>query len=93
MTQDGIGYFACNLAITVTNLICLGLLSPDIKEFLLPAQAALQNALCNRLLFHIRTASESRVSTTRTFPSHPTALEMNFILGPDSTGTELDAAA
>jgi len=77
MTQDGIGYFVCNLGITITNLICLARLSPDIREIMIPIQAALQNSLCNRLLFHIRIVAESRVNMTLPFVSYPTTLEMN----------------
>jgi len=64
MARDGIGYFACNLAITIGNLICFERLPGDIKGILIPAQIALQNALCYRLLFHIRGTTESQMNTT-----------------------------
>ncbi|KLO17241.1 hypothetical protein SCHPADRAFT_937268 [Schizopora paradoxa] len=56
MTRDGIGYFVCNIAITITNLIVLKRVSPVLCNFLLVTQGVLQNILCNRLLIHIRTA-------------------------------------
>ncbi|KLO15285.1 hypothetical protein SCHPADRAFT_275005 [Schizopora paradoxa] len=60
MTKDGVGYFICNLAITIANLIVLRRLSPTMRGFLLITQGALQNILCNRLLLHIHVVNESR---------------------------------
>jgi len=60
MTKDGLGYFVCNLAITIANLIVLRRLSPTLRGFLLITQGALQNILCNRLLLHIHIVNESQ---------------------------------
>jgi len=59
MTRDGIGYFVCNIAITIANLIVLRRVSPVLCDFLLVTQGVLQNILCSRLLIHIRTAGSS----------------------------------
>ncbi|KLO06936.1 hypothetical protein SCHPADRAFT_672457 [Schizopora paradoxa] len=63
MAQDGIGYFACTLAITSANLIVLGSVTPDLRDFLFITQGALQNILCGRLLFHVRAVNECSEET------------------------------
>ncbi|KLO06323.1 hypothetical protein SCHPADRAFT_1002411 [Schizopora paradoxa] len=60
MAQDGIGYFACTLVITSAKLVVLGRVTPDLRDFLFITQGALQNILCSRLLFHIRSVHEGR---------------------------------
>lgn len=63
MTRDGIGYFVCNIAITIANLIVLRRLSPLLCNFLFVTQGALHNILCCRLLIHIRTAGNNENHT------------------------------
>ncbi|KLO06934.1 hypothetical protein SCHPADRAFT_672289 [Schizopora paradoxa] len=62
MVQDGIGYFACTLAITSANL-AVELLKPELRSLLFITQGALQNILCSRLLFHLRDVNESPEDT------------------------------
>ncbi|KLO15294.1 hypothetical protein SCHPADRAFT_938885 [Schizopora paradoxa] len=57
----GLGYYALNLAITAANLVILKRLSPELRDFLLITQGALQNLLCNRLLLHVHIANEARL--------------------------------
>jgi len=59
MVQDGVGYFACTLAITTLNLVLLKRLTPELRDILLSAQGAVQNILCSRLLFHLRSVDDS----------------------------------
>jgi len=63
MAQDGIGYFSCTVAITTTNLIVLKHVAPVLQDFLLVTQGAMQNILCSRLLFHVRTVNDPSVDT------------------------------
>jgi len=58
MAQDGIGYFACSLAITSANLVVLKRVTPDLRDFLFVAQGAIHSILCSRLLFHIHEVNE-----------------------------------
>jgi len=58
MAQDGLAYFACNLAITSTNLFLLKNVNPDYQDIFIIIQGALENVLCSRLLFHIRIVSD-----------------------------------
>ncbi|KLO06330.1 hypothetical protein SCHPADRAFT_946179 [Schizopora paradoxa] len=58
MAQDGIGYFACTIVITSASLVILERITPDLRDFLFITQGALQNILCCRLLFHIRSVNE-----------------------------------
>lgn len=60
IAHDGIEYFICNLVVTTINLIALKHLAPDLRDFLVVTQGALQNILCNRLLFHVYASSESK---------------------------------
>jgi len=60
VARDGFGYFVCSLAVTTINLITLKHLTPDLRDFLIPTQGALQNILSNRLLFHVYSLHESR---------------------------------
>jgi len=66
MAKDGIGYFACVVAISITNIIVLRTAHPVIRDIVVPTQAAFQNALCVRLLLHLHVASEPRDDTTST---------------------------
>jgi len=50
MTQDGIGYFAFTLAVAIANF---SVLKSDVVFLVL---GAIQNILCSRLLFHVRSA-------------------------------------
>jgi len=60
MVKDGVGYFACILAITIANVVVLRGASRLIQDSLLPLQAILQGILCNRLLFHVHIVNEER---------------------------------
>jgi len=62
-------------------VICLKRLPPDIRDFMAKVQNAIQNALCNRLLIHIRVAADAQVDATKTRSSCPLALEMNVLGG------------
>jgi len=63
MAEDGIGYFACTLAISTLNLVLLKRFSPDLRDILLSVQGAVQNILCSRLLFHVRSMDDSSNGT------------------------------
>ncbi|KLO06325.1 hypothetical protein SCHPADRAFT_1002412 [Schizopora paradoxa] len=79
MAQDGIGYFACTLVITSANIVVLARVTPDLRDFFLITQGALQNILCSRLLFHVRSVNEFpegsfvETSTTQFHALLPTA--------------------
>jgi len=64
MVQDGIGYFACTLAITTLNLVLLKRVTPDLRDILISTQGALQNILCSRLLLHVRSVRDSASTST-----------------------------
>jgi len=59
MARDGVLCFFLNLAITVTNMILFGSAPDDLRNFLFTTEAALQNVLCARLLFHIQSVNEA----------------------------------
>jgi len=63
MAKDGIAYFACNLAITSTNLFLLKNVNPDFQDIFIIVQGALENVLCSRLLFHVRAVNDTSVGT------------------------------
>ncbi|KLO08208.1 hypothetical protein SCHPADRAFT_616480 [Schizopora paradoxa] len=54
MTQDGVGYYVCVMAITTANLIILKRATPSVTGFLYGVQGIVQNILCSRLFFHLR---------------------------------------
>jgi len=58
MAKDGIWYFACVIALSVANVIVLRSASIAYRAFFLLTQAAFQNALCVRLLLHLRLVNE-----------------------------------
>jgi len=58
MAKDGLGYFACTLVITATNLEVHKRVTADLRDFLFVTQGAVQCVLCSRLLFHIHIANE-----------------------------------
>jgi len=58
MTEDGIGYFVCTLAISTANLVVLKRVSPALREFLFVTQGAILGILCSRLLFHVHAVNE-----------------------------------
>ncbi|KLO06940.1 hypothetical protein SCHPADRAFT_672607 [Schizopora paradoxa] len=70
MTQDGIGYFACTLALTSANLVILERVTPDLRDFLFIIQGALSNILCSRLLFHVRAVNDSPSGTFANYSIH-----------------------
>ncbi|KLO07300.1 hypothetical protein SCHPADRAFT_654780 [Schizopora paradoxa] len=59
MARDGVAYFACNLAISTTNLFLLKNVNPDFQDIFIIMQGSLENILCGRLLFHIRDVNDS----------------------------------
>ncbi|KLO07301.1 hypothetical protein SCHPADRAFT_655009 [Schizopora paradoxa] len=59
MAKDGVAYFACNLAISTTNLFLLNNVNPDFQDIFIIMQGALENILCGRLLFHIYSLDDS----------------------------------
>jgi len=62
MVQDGIGYFACTLAITTLSLVLLKRVTPELRDILLATQGAVQNILCSRLLLHVRSVRDSSLA-------------------------------
>jgi hypothetical protein len=70
MLKDGVAYFACVLATTVTNMVILQLAPPELLDFLIHTQGTVHNILCNRLLLRIRGAYE---------PSAPTDASSTFM--------------
>jgi len=61
MVKDGVGYFLCSIALTITDLgVLRGTSEFVVPEVLLIAQAVLQGILCNRLLFHVHVVNEER---------------------------------
>ncbi|KLO09650.1 hypothetical protein SCHPADRAFT_943467 [Schizopora paradoxa] len=52
IVRDGLGYFALNLSLALTNVIV------DLRDFLLSTHGILQNIFCSRLLFHIHAIGE-----------------------------------
>ncbi|KLO11707.1 hypothetical protein SCHPADRAFT_998703 [Schizopora paradoxa] len=63
MARDGLGYFACTLAITTSNLVVLGRVTPNLRDFLLVTQSAIQSVLCSRLLFHVHSVGEAPMAS------------------------------
>jgi len=53
MAKDGVGYYVCNLTITVANVVSILHASKFEGGILLIVQAILQSILCNRLLLHL----------------------------------------
>ncbi|KLO07295.1 hypothetical protein SCHPADRAFT_654664 [Schizopora paradoxa] len=58
MARDGINYFVWTLAITTANLVVLQRVAPDLRVFLFIMQGTMQDILCSRLLFHVRSVNE-----------------------------------
>ncbi|KLO05339.1 hypothetical protein SCHPADRAFT_730522 [Schizopora paradoxa] len=92
MAQDGIGYFACTLAITTANLIVLKRVTPVLRDFLFVVQGALQGILCSRLLIHIHVVNEfpdgsilSAGVTQQANSSHTVVIEMNPVKHANNT--------
>ncbi|KLO11706.1 hypothetical protein SCHPADRAFT_941851 [Schizopora paradoxa] len=69
MARDGMGYFACTLVITTSNLVVLARVTPNLRDFLLVTQSAIQGILCSRLLFHIHTVNEFPGGTSGDYSS------------------------
>ncbi|KLO08894.1 hypothetical protein SCHPADRAFT_591383 [Schizopora paradoxa] len=65
MTQDGIGYFACTLVVAGANVNIIHHLSLEVQDGLLVLQGVIQNILCSRLIFHIRSVNDVPISTTQ----------------------------
>jgi len=93
MAQDGIGYFACTLAITTANLIVIKRVTPSLQDFLFVMQGAIHNILCSRLLFHVR-----RAVNDPSFDTHASEMTLsapafanisNERWDPADTGTDL----
>ncbi|KLO09617.1 hypothetical protein SCHPADRAFT_943482 [Schizopora paradoxa] len=90
MARDGVAYFACNLAITTTNIFLLKSVNPDFQDILIIMQGALENILCGRLLFHIRAVNDSTLgygSKSRTTLSWRIAM---FTKGSTQAGQSVD---
>ncbi|KLO13890.1 hypothetical protein SCHPADRAFT_341157 [Schizopora paradoxa] len=51
MAHDGIGYFACSIAISIASFLVIKYITYD--DFLFILQGAVQAILCSRLLFHV----------------------------------------
>ncbi|KLO06697.1 hypothetical protein SCHPADRAFT_945881 [Schizopora paradoxa] len=64
MARDGVGYFACSVAITTANFVVLRTVAPNLRAFLLVSQASFQNIMCSRLLFHTYSLKERSVFTS-----------------------------
>jgi len=60
MAKDGLGYFSCVMVLSITNVIVLRVAHPVIRDAFVPTQAALQNALCVRLLLHLHIVNDSQ---------------------------------
>jgi len=91
MVQDGIGYFACTLAITTANLIVLKGLTPAIQDCLFIMQSVLQDILCSRLMFHIRAVNDPSVDTLASQTSSSNASHEHCDVGnPADPGPMLD---
>ncbi|KLO14391.1 hypothetical protein SCHPADRAFT_927895 [Schizopora paradoxa] len=58
MARDGIAYFSFVFALSLGNLLVLVIPNPLYKETFAFPQTAFQNALCVRLLLHLRTVNE-----------------------------------
>lgn len=63
LVQDGIGYFACTLAITTANLIVLKGLTPALQDCLFIMQGVIQDILCSKVIFHVRAVNDPSVDT------------------------------
>jgi len=93
MVQDGIGYFACTLVITTTNLITIKRVTPSLQEFIFVMQGTIHNILCSRLLFHVRAAVND--PSGETYASQMTLSALVFANisdgdNPTDTGTIID---
>jgi len=58
IVQDGVVYFVFILLASFANLIVLRVLSPTLCNLLLLIQGALHSIFCNRLIMHIRSATQ-----------------------------------
>ncbi|KLO08896.1 hypothetical protein SCHPADRAFT_591576 [Schizopora paradoxa] len=74
MVHDGVAYFACNFVITTTNLFLLMHVNPDFQDIFLVTQGALENILCSRLFFHIRSANDASVTISQILTSSRSVL-------------------
>ncbi|TDL21284.1 hypothetical protein BD410DRAFT_312021 [Rickenella mellea] len=52
--HDGLLYFACILATSITNLVVVIVAPAELSPFLIPLQRVLHSVLCSRILLHIR---------------------------------------
>ncbi|KLO08330.1 hypothetical protein SCHPADRAFT_613640 [Schizopora paradoxa] len=86
MTRDGIGYFACTVAITATNLFVLTGVTPNLRAFLLVTQGAMQNIMCSRLLFHTHSVNEFPDTWTLASNALGPVSALEMISQPCSTG-------
>ncbi|KLO08757.1 hypothetical protein SCHPADRAFT_1000715 [Schizopora paradoxa] len=63
MSKDGIGYYACVVAISIANILVLLIAEPVIRDVAVSTQAAFQNILCIRLLLHLHVVNDPQDET------------------------------
>ncbi|TDL21283.1 hypothetical protein BD410DRAFT_790059, partial [Rickenella mellea] len=58
--HDGLLYFACILATSITNLVVVIFAPAELSPFLIPLQRDLHSVLCSRILLHIRAVYQTQ---------------------------------
>ncbi|KLO14366.1 hypothetical protein SCHPADRAFT_903308 [Schizopora paradoxa] len=69
MARDGIAYFLIVFALSLANLFVIVIPNPLFKNTFVFSQTSFQNALCVRLLLHLRTVNEESESPMETISS------------------------